>query len=104
MAVALQWVSRITTVALEMVLPGLLGLWIDGKLGVPLVFTLLGFGLGGSFAMWHLLRMTRLPPDGQNSRSRGSRDSDRGHGDRGHGDRGHGDRGHGDRHSSEDGK
>lgn len=68
MAVALEWVSRITTVALEMVLPGVFGIWIDGKTGIPLVFTLLGFGLGGSLAMWHLLSMTRLPDKKNGSR------------------------------------
>jgi cyanate permease len=68
MAVALEWVSRIMTVALEMVLPGILGLWIDRRLGIPLVFTLLGFGLGGSLSMWHLLRMTRLPSAEKKSR------------------------------------
>jgi len=78
MAVALEWVSRITTVALEMVLPGVLGIWIDGKTGIPLVFTLLGFGLGGSLAMWHLLSMTRLPDkkNGSHPPSSGPRSAD----------------------------
>jgi hypothetical protein len=59
MAVGVAWVSRITTVAFEMVLPGLAGVWLDDWLGTVLVFTLLGFGLGLTLAVWHLIRMTK---------------------------------------------
>jgi F0F1-type ATP synthase assembly protein I len=41
-----------------MVLPGLVGLWLDGRWGTSPWLTLLGFVLGMVFAMWHLLRMT----------------------------------------------
>ena len=58
MAVAMEWVSRITTVALEMVLPGLGGVWLDRKLGTLVVFTLIGFAVGLTWAIWHLIRMT----------------------------------------------
>ena len=33
MTVAMEWVSRITALAMAMVLPGLLGYWIDSKIG-----------------------------------------------------------------------
>ena len=58
-AKGLQWSYRIMTVSLEMVLPGLAGLWLDGKLGTVLVFTLIGFASGSVAAVWHLTRMTR---------------------------------------------
>jgi hypothetical protein len=57
-AIASQWVSRIVTVSLEMVVPGLLGLWVDMRLGTKGLFTLIGFIGGSVTAMWHLLRMT----------------------------------------------
>jgi F0F1-type ATP synthase assembly protein I len=56
--VAGQWVTRLTTVAAEMVLPGVLGYWIDQRLGTKFVFMLLGFGSGLALGMWHLVRMT----------------------------------------------
>ena len=51
------------TVALEMVLPGVLGIWIDRQLGYKAAFTLAGFGLGFSVALWHLLQLAKRPPD-----------------------------------------
>lgn len=57
MAQAMEWVTRITTVALEMVLPGLAGLWFDRRLGTGF-FVLIGFGLGMVVGIWHLLVMT----------------------------------------------
>jgi hypothetical protein len=60
MAVAMEWVSRITTVALEMVLPGIGGQWLDARYGTS-VFGPLGFVLGLVVGMWHLLRMTKSP-------------------------------------------
>ena len=59
---AVAWASRVMTVALEMVLPGLIGFWIDRKLGLKAACTLAGFGLGFSVALWHLLRLTKLSP------------------------------------------
>jgi len=59
MALAMEWVARITTVALEMVLPGLAGQWLDGRLGTSFL-VLLGFGIGLVGGVTHLLLMTRV--------------------------------------------
>ena len=56
MAVALEWVSRITTVAFEMVLPGVAGWYLDRALGT-FFFVLIGFGVGLVGGMWHLILM-----------------------------------------------
>lgn len=58
MVVAFEWVARITTVALEMVLPGLAGSWLDGKFGTGFI-ALVGFALGITVGIWHLLVMTK---------------------------------------------
>ena len=58
MAEATNWVSKITTVALEMVLPGLAGLWLDNQLDTRFL-TLLGFACGVPLGMWHLIAMTK---------------------------------------------
>jgi hypothetical protein len=57
-AEATNWVSKITTVALEMVLPGLAGLWLDNQLGTRFL-ALLGFACGVPLGMWHLIAMTK---------------------------------------------
>jgi hypothetical protein len=58
-AVAASWASRLITVSLEMVLPGVGGLWVDGRLGTTPLLTLLGFGFGLTWGIWHLIRMTQ---------------------------------------------
>ena len=61
----MRWVSRITVVALEMVLPGLGGQWLDRQLG-PGFLVLIGFAFGLSAGMWHLLVMTGAVRTGEN--------------------------------------
>lgn len=73
LALAVEWVAKITTVALEMVLPGLAGLWLDERwgaqvLGFPL-FGLLGFALGLVVAIWHLLKMVPKPTARRSSKT-----------------------------------
>lgn len=57
-AAAMEWTSRITTISIEMVLPALLGYWLDSKLGTRVVFVILGAMAGMVLGIWHLLRMT----------------------------------------------
>jgi len=59
MAKATAAASRAMTVALEMVLPGVLGLWIDERLGTRILFMVLGFTFGLTLAIWHLLKMAK---------------------------------------------
>ena len=59
MAIAMEWVSRIFTVALEMILPGLGGQWLDRKLGTGFL-VLVGFVLGLTLGITHLLMMTKV--------------------------------------------
>lgn len=76
MALALDWVSRITTIALMMVLPGIAGYWVDGKLGTRALFALLGFGLGMFVGMWQLIKQTRNAPGGTGPVGRGDKHDD----------------------------
>jgi hypothetical protein len=57
LASGIEWAARITTVALEMVLPGIGGQWLDRKLGTGFL-GLLGFVIGLTGGIWHLLAMT----------------------------------------------
>jgi hypothetical protein len=70
MATAMAWVSQITTISLEMVLPGVAGVWIDSWLGTKVLCALLGFTLGLTVAILHLTRL-RSP----NRRRRTDRES-----------------------------
>ncbi len=58
-ALAWGWATRIMTISLEMVLPGLAGYWLDQKLGTKALFMLIGFVLGSAAAMMHLLHLVR---------------------------------------------
>ena len=46
-------------VALEMVLPGLAGYWLDQQIGTKVVLMLVGFALGGTAAVVHLIHLVR---------------------------------------------
>jgi F0F1-type ATP synthase assembly protein I len=60
-AEAIAWSSRITTVALEMVIPGAVGYWVDQRLGTVAVFLILGVVIGMTTGLMHLLRMASPP-------------------------------------------
>ncbi len=53
------WSVRVTSIALEMVLPSLGGVWLDAKLGTFILFTLLGAVLGMTTALWSLLKTAK---------------------------------------------
>lgn len=66
MAQGIAWSFQITSIALQMVLPGLLGYWIDQKLGTRMLFLVVGLALGMTLALVHLIR---LPTKGPRSSS-----------------------------------
>lgn len=59
MAIAFEWSATIMTIAAEMVVPGLMGYWLDQRLGTQVLFLLLGFALGGTLAALALVRIAR---------------------------------------------
>lgn len=58
MAVAMEWVSKLTTVSLMMILPGILGNWLDKRWGTGFL-ALVGFALGLVAGVWQLLVFVR---------------------------------------------
>ena len=56
MSLAIEWVARVTAVALLMVLPGVAGQWLDGRFGTEFL-TLVGFGFGFCAGFVALLAM-----------------------------------------------
>ena len=61
-ALAFEWVAKITTVALEMVLPTVGGAYLDSRLGTN-YWALIGVVLGMVVGIWHLLQMTKKKSD-----------------------------------------
>ena len=70
LAQAMEWTSRITTIAMEMVVPGLLGYWLDQRLGTRGVLLIVGVALGFATGLWHLIRLTMPPTDGDGGGSK----------------------------------
>lgn len=56
---ALQWTSRITTIALEMAVPGVVGYWLDRRLGTGFLLLLLGVIAGFATGMISLVNLAR---------------------------------------------
>lgn len=56
-AVAAQWVSQITGIGLEIVVPMLVGRWLDQRWGTS-YWTVIGVVLGPLLGFWHLFRLT----------------------------------------------
>ena len=63
MVVAMEWVTKITTVALEMVVPGVIGTWLDRRWGTKFL-ALIGFAVGLAGGLWHLLALTGSENEG----------------------------------------
>lgn len=57
MAVAAHWVSQITGIALEFVVPVVIGRWLDQRWGTS-AWTVVGALLGPILGFWHLLTLT----------------------------------------------
>lgn len=65
LSVAIAWASQVTTIAMQMALPGVVGFWLDKRLGTWLVFTGIGALVGLGAGMVSLIRLAqqggRLP-------------------------------------------
>lgn len=64
-AQALSLASTVTTIALTMVVPALLGHWLDQWLGLPPLFAALGGALGLYAGIRALLELVRPKTDSQ---------------------------------------
>lgn len=71
MAIAYEWAWRIIVVSMEMVLPGVVGYWVDTKLGTVCLFLVIGLAFGGVGSVYHLLRM--LPKGSKKTDSKNDR-------------------------------
>lgn len=56
-ALAMEWVAKITTVALEMVIPLAVGSYLDRRWGTSYL-TIAGVVIGMTVGLWHLIQMT----------------------------------------------
>ena len=56
---AMEWTTRLTSIALEMALPGVGGHFVDNWLDTKVVFLILGVLIGFAAGMWHLILLTK---------------------------------------------
>ncbi len=59
LSAAVQWASRVTSIALEMTLPPIVGVWLDGKMGTGFAFLTVGAILGfvtGMISLWGIAK------------------------------------------------
>jgi len=63
-AIATQWVSQITAIALEIVVPVVVGRWLDQRWGTS-YWTLIGAIVGPPLGFWHLLTLTGVVGQGR---------------------------------------
>jgi F0F1-type ATP synthase assembly protein I len=70
-AVAMHWASQVTTISIEMVLPILLGVWTDQRLGTRAVFSILGAIAGLWLGIWNLIRIAKVLAAGDKERATG---------------------------------
>jgi hypothetical protein len=59
MAIALAWAATIMTISAEMVVPGLIGYWLDQRLGTRVLFLLIGLAAGCTVAALSLVNATK---------------------------------------------
>jgi F0F1-type ATP synthase assembly protein I len=57
MAIAASWASQVIGLAFEVILPVILGRWLDQRWGTS-VWTIVGAVLGPLLGFWHLLMLT----------------------------------------------
>jgi uncharacterized protein YqgC (DUF456 family) len=74
LGLAMDWVTKITMVALEMVLPALGGYWLDKRNGTS-YWAIIGVVVGLVAGMWHLLLMTRASGSGNRPKITGDKSS-----------------------------
>lgn len=71
-AEAYHWVSIVTTITLEMVLPALGGSFLDKRWSTGSALTIVGACLGMFVAITHLLQITNQKPPGSSSSKKSS--------------------------------
>ncbi len=57
----MEWIAKITTAGLMMVLPGIGGHYLDEWLGTSYL-AFIGFAIGLAMGLWQLIRWTKPPP------------------------------------------
>jgi ATP synthase protein I len=58
-ALASEWSARMTSISLELVVPTLIGYWLDRRLGTLPLFLIVGVALGFVTATLSLMRLMK---------------------------------------------
>ncbi len=68
MAIGLSWATTILAISAQMVVPSLVGYWLDQRLGTRLVFLFVGLALGmilGTLGLMRIAKLGAAPPPGK---------------------------------------
>jgi len=68
LVLAYEWSARITSISLELVIPVLVGYWLDQRWGTHPWLVLVGAGLGFAAATLSLMRLAKPPETGPPSK------------------------------------
>ena len=77
MAKAWGWGSQAISISLEMVVPGMLGLWVDRVVGTLPLFLILGVLFGMTAGIIHLVQFAQRIGEEETRSRRDGRDEDR---------------------------
>ncbi|MCR4415844.1 MAG: AtpZ/AtpI family protein [Thermoguttaceae bacterium] len=64
------WATQITTIAMEMVVPAILGWWLDQRFGTRPVLVTVGGAIGLLSGLVHLLRVAKSAGNRQDPQAR----------------------------------
>ena len=68
-ALLYQWSARVSGIALEMVIPAVIGVGLDRLFGTVVLFAILGVILGITLGFWQLIKLAKCdqlqPRDGE---------------------------------------
>lgn len=76
MAKAMSKASQLTAISLMMIVPALIGIFIDRQLSTAIVFTILGLFFGMFGAGYQLMRLVAVPDPTESSDSEDKQDQE----------------------------
>lgn len=72
------WGTQVISIAMEMVIPGVVGLWIDRLLGTVMAFLILGVVFGMTTGMIHLVQFAKRISENEAKHETGRKDQNEG--------------------------
>ena len=75
LTVLYQWSARMSGIALELVIPAAIGVWLDRLCGTVVLFAILGTFLGMALVFWHLVKLANFSEGVDTGSDKGDNDA-----------------------------